>query len=94
MPDKNHEVYTQAKAFVDSIAKLTAKERGETPPAHFGQQYNRLREMAMELKPDIDPRSWPPAINVITSGFTGASYSQAKYVDIATYARTILGHFS
>src|SRR5688572_21348049 len=92
MADRNHEVHVQAKAFVDGLSKLTAKERAQTPKGHFGQQFNQLRSLAMEVRTDLEARSWPPEIVVRATG-QRELLCEATYAEIETYARVILGHF-
>jgi hypothetical protein len=92
MPDRKHEVHVKAKAFVDTLSKLKGKEREQTPTGHYGEDYNNLRALAMDVEKELDARSWPPAVQIRKTA-QGQSLCEGTYAEIETYARQILYHF-
>lgn len=84
-----HQVRQKALAFVDSLSKLTAKEREQPPTVQYGREFNRLLELAKEAVPNIDDRLWPEPV-----GFKKPEYfdeiTNATYGEIETYAHQIV----
>lgn len=85
-------VRKQAQAFVDAISKLTAKEREQNPSTEYADRFNQVLALAKEAEPDLDARLWPNPIShrQLMGGITVAG---ARYVEIETYARQIVGNF-
>lgn len=84
MPITSDQVRAKAKAFVDALCKLPRSQYGAVPSVHFVTDYNRLRELALEVAPEIDRRLMPDALPLDKVSRTVA------YVEIEAYARQIL----
>ncbi|NRD45956.1 hypothetical protein [Corallococcus exiguus] len=90
MPIEPHQVRSQAKAFVDSLSKMSAKQREQEPTPQFANQFNRLLELARQAVPDVDPQLWPTAVSVTPSLGGGHLRVGARYTEIEVYARQVL----
>lgn len=86
-----HEVRANAKAFIDSLERLSAKQREQMPSRQFAEQFNRLLEVARETAPQVDHRLWPPPLEV--TEHMGVVQVSSRYAEIETYARQVLARF-
>ncbi|NOK34280.1 hypothetical protein HMI49_13845 [Corallococcus exercitus] len=87
MTVNSNQVRAKAKAFVDALAGMTARQREQEPSPHYVESYNQLLALAKEAAPNIDPRLWPSRVDYHPAA--GAS-AQVKYVELHTYAGEIL----
>jgi len=85
------QVRQKAKSFVESLERLTAKQREQAPSAHYAKDFNRLLELAKEAAPSVDPRVWPQPLEIVEHDM--GEQVLARYAEIETYARQILSHF-
>lgn len=83
-----YEVRGAARAFVDTLSKLPAKERERPPAVGYAQEINNLITLAREVAPEIDGRLWPQPIRY-EDGLMGG-YVFGRYADVETAARRIL----
>jgi hypothetical protein len=84
------QVRQKAKAFVESLERLTAKQREQPPFAGYARDFNALLELAKEAVPDLDPRLWPQPLQIVDHGM--GEQVLARYAEIETYARQIVNH--
>jgi hypothetical protein len=87
MPVSASEVSAMASVFVDTIGKMSAKEREKTPTMPFAERFNNILVLAKEAAPDVDSRLWPEPIKQ-TDGTT--RMVNAHYGEIETYASQIV----
>jgi hypothetical protein len=92
MPLEQSQIRLKAKAFVDSLERLTAKQRDQMPSPQYVSEYNTLLQHAKEAAPQVDLTMWPPPIQMEDAGM-GVTQVRARYVEIETYARQILAIF-
>lgn len=82
------QVRASAQAFVDTLSKLTAKQREQEPESRLARELNRLIELAEEVAPEIDERLWPVPIKVDDHPIRDRVFG--RYADIETAARQIV----
>lgn len=83
------QVRALAKAFVETLEKLTPKERERHPELRYGQEMNKLIQLAQEVAPEVDKRLWPQPLQ--TNEPHRGQPVLGRYEDIETAARQILG---
>lgn len=92
MPLESSQIRQKAKAFVDALERLTAKQRNEAPTPQYASEYNALLEQAKEAAPQVTPEMWPPPIQISDAGM-GVTQVFARNPEVETYARQILANF-
>ena len=68
----------KARGFTISIQKMDEKQRGRTPSAEYGEDYNNLRNLVAKLYPRLIDLL-PPEVQFFeggTSNFTRQGYSE------------------
>lgn len=82
------QVHAKAKAFVDALCKLPRSQYGATPNGQLAREYNRLRELALDVVPGLDRRLLPEEVQLRRTA--AGELSAASYVEIETYARQVM----
>jgi hypothetical protein len=77
----------KARGFTISTAKMNEKERLNTPSGKYGDDYNNLLKLTIELYPDLES-ILPPKVDIYTTDF-GDSFSSSRYNEIDTYCEQI-----
>lgn len=90
MEDKKFYVRQNAKAFVDALEKLTAKERALHVSARYAQELNKLIALAKEVAPEIDDNLWPQPMPLQDQSM-GLQTAIGTYAEVETAARQIVG---
>jgi hypothetical protein len=85
----NSIVLAKATGIIDTIQKLTPKEREARPNRVFIDDYNKLRKFALELAPDLEPL-FPPEIEEVENAY-GMSRMPATFAEICAYCQQIAG---
>ena len=83
--DKKH-IATKANALIGTLNRQSAKEREQQPSGDFANDYNNLRKLALEIKPDLKD-VFPPEVKVQT--FQGRTTVFAHYIEILSYINQI-----
>ncbi len=86
MSYSKQELSAKADAFVISLGKLTQKERQQMPSKHYGDDYNKLRQLVLDAFP-AKADLLPP--QVVTQVTMGIDQTRARYVELHTYALQI-----
>jgi len=86
MIDKNA-LMAKAQGFTIAFGKMGKEERSATPDGSYGEDYNRLRQLAIDQYPDLEPLM-PPAAELVESSTFGASTRQS-FSEINTYSEQI-----
>jgi hypothetical protein len=76
----------KARGFTISIEKMNEKQRTSSPTGNFGEDYNRLRSLVLELRPDLQA-ALPPAVTINRGDF--GTYTRESYGEIDTYCEQI-----
>jgi hypothetical protein len=82
-------VRQRAQAFLEALSCMTAKEKDRVPAVQYGQQFNKLLQLAKEAAPAVDARLWPQSVGA-TGPIGLAPVANARYVEIETYVRQII----
>ena len=82
------QLFPQVEAAASALAKLSVKEREQKPHKQFAENYNNLLATARETMPSIDPRRWPPTIEIHTPA-AGLPSAKATYVEFHSYYKQI-----
>lgn len=77
----------KARGFTISIQKMDEKQRMSTPSGEFGEDYNRLRSLVLELRPDLRP-VLPPAV-AFYSGGSGRNFTHQSFGEIDAYCEQL-----
>ena len=87
----------KAKGFATAFSKMTAKQREEDPSSSVITDYNKLRDLVLNLYPKLE-EIIPPSVKwgrvesqYKDSGIEDYNVPTAKYQDIHAYAEQILG---
>ena len=88
MAVETEDVKGLADAFVDTLEKLSPKEREQQPSAALGENYNNVLQLAKESMPGINARLWPKPVEVYESA-SGRHLTRGTYADLETFARQI-----
>ena len=80
-------IKAKARAFTIAIEKMDEKERQHAPGHDFGEDYNNLRNLALELDENLN-RVLPPPVTFF-SATGGRSYSNQSYAEISVYCEQI-----
>ncbi len=89
MAVKPCQVRQKARAFLEALSCMTAKEKERVSAVQYGRQFNKLLELAKEAAPAIDTSLWPQSVGQ-TEPISLAPVTNARYVEIETYVRTII----
>lgn len=89
MPVSLDEVCGKARAFVDSLCKLSRSESAAIPHGHYGRDGNTLLLLALEACPNLDERLLGNPIPIRTLA-DGQEVCEATFAEIETYARQVL----
>jgi hypothetical protein len=90
MPINNDQMIQLASGFVETLGKLTAKERAERVTARYANELNKLIAMAKVVRPDIDEVVWPEKFDTFENEM-GVEVTPGTYAEVETAARQILG---
>lgn len=83
------QVIQKAEAIVNTLARMTPKQKEEAPSYSFGQEFNKLFDLAKEADPSIDARLWPTPLGSGESEDMAPKTANARYVEIEAYARQV-----
>ena len=84
------DVRAKVNGLLGALARLSAKERQQSPSAGFAKDYNKLRDLALQVMPD-KPGVMPPALTVQPGARLGEMICREHYVEIFAYAQQIAG---
>lgn len=87
MPPTKQQIRAKARAIVESINGMGAKEREKRPSAAFAGDYNELRSLAIAVEPTIEPVA-PPAAEISDTEYGGKFVAQL-YPELGTFANQI-----
>lgn len=90
MQDKKFYVRQNAKAFVETLEKLSPKERALPVSARYANELNKLITQAKEVEPNHDADIWPEPIPPQDPGM-GVERAIGTYAEVETAARQIVG---
>lgn len=79
----------QAESFVDTLSKLSAKERERPVSPRYAGELNKLLLLAKEVAPEHDARLWPEPIKIGDAGM-GMTQVFGTYADVETAARQLV----
>ena len=82
----------KALGFVDSINKMTQKERERYPTGIYADDYNRLRGMVVESKPELT-ELLPPEAEIMDNELYG-KLSRQRFNEIGTFCQQIVNFLS
>ena len=77
----------KASGFIQSIEKMDEKRRAAAPTGAYGDDYNKLRSLTVQLYPPLNELLPPPV--EIYSGASGSRYTWQNYDEIHTYCEQI-----
>ena len=87
MPVDKELLKAKARGITISIGKMDEKQRASTPSAEFGEDYNRLRTLVLQLRPDLAPLLPPPA--AFYSGGSGLAFTHQSFGEIDAYCEQL-----
>jgi len=87
MPPSKDVLKAKARGFTIAIEKMNEKQRMSTPTGDFGEDYNRLRALVLELRPDLKP-ALPPGVTSFRAQ-SGETYTRQSFGEIDTYCEQI-----
>ena len=76
--------------YVGALSKMTEQERKQNPSGNFGNDYNKLRELTLQVMPDKE-EVIPPSVTIRRGNIHGEMLCQVRYVEIFAYALQISG---
>jgi hypothetical protein len=85
MPTKE-QIVAKAQSIAEAITAMKEKERAFQPTGQYGDEYNKLRNAAVEFRPDLKD-ILPPVVALEKQ--QGGVFTRARYVEILTYADQI-----
>lgn len=87
MPVSKEILKAKARGITISIEKMNENQRTATPSGDFGEDYNRLRELVLQSRPDLGP-VLPPAVRFYRSQ-GGSNFTQQSFGEIDAYCEQI-----
>lgn len=76
----------KAEGFVKSIERMPAEDRRQLPTKQFGEDYNKLLEMALEADPTL-ASILPPKLEFVDYG--GYELPATNYNEVSTFCHQI-----
>ena len=67
---------------------MSPKERENLPNGKFGEDYNKLRQLALQLKPDLN-ELLPPEVEIYQTAARGTR-SKQSYGEILSFSNQII----
>jgi hypothetical protein len=77
----------KARGFTISIEKMSEKDRGRSPTAEFGEDYNKLRAAVRTKLPQLADLL-PPEVATFESA-NGSYYARCSYSELDSYCEQI-----
>jgi hypothetical protein len=87
MPISKEVLKAKARGFTISIGKMDEKQRAATPSVGFGEDYNRLRSLVLQVRPDLNSLLPPPV--TFYGGGSGQDFTHERFGEIDTYCEQI-----
>ena len=75
---------TKVRATIRVLKTMTPAEREAIPSSTFGLEYNKIREVFLQLYPDLKDAA-PPAVEIATLVGPGGTVTKARYVELFAY---------
>ena len=86
MPSTTEDLVAKLEAASAVVKTLPVALLSQKPSAHFAENYNTARALALSLHPDVAQVS-PPAITIIKD--PSGPMVEASYVDIVSYSNEL-----
>jgi hypothetical protein len=67
---------------------MDEKQRASTPSGEFGEDYNRLRSLVLQLRPDLAP-VLPPPVAFYSGGSSGRAFTHQSFGEIDAYCEQL-----
>lgn len=87
MPLSEDLLRIKASATLTALKALSAKQREQSVTKSMGEDFNKLREMVLEARPDLEPLL--PAKLELIEGMTGDGFNE-RYQDLHAYCEQIV----
>jgi len=89
MPFSDEQLRIKAEASASALVSLTAKQREQTPTSTIVGDYNKLRSLVIEAKPELE-QLLPPTIEMIEASYS-MPVPNARYQDLHAFFSQIAG---